>query len=284
MALQITDIDGNSLPSTRVNTPEPPVSPNTTQSLLDTHPDLDAQLLQQIALGLVSTIRNRENQHRAADEDRREEIDMLRDRLNDYSKTYFTAPSGFVANNGRLPQFTVPTDTDIVQVIRWVKRLPDGRIAGHLQDDGPRDDPYITEIYASPAIPDPARPTEALPQWFRRLLTSPDIDYHSLRDAAYQLEDWSIHSEILRFRRLDDAVSILQIQHDALTNELHAARRTRRSSEARLEAARAHANFTHLEVARRGHHDRPRSARRCARRSVAFLGPEESNAMFAQED
>ena len=283
MALQVTNEGSN--PSTRVNTPAPPLSPTLAQNVLDGNPDIELPVLRLIANGLISTIRTREEQHNAVEQDRREEIDMLRTRLDDYSKTYFTPPPGFMANDGRLPQFTVPTDENVVQVVRWIRRLSDGRVAGHLQDDGPRDDPYIAELYAGPVAPDPNRPIEPLPQWFRRLLVSPSTQYHVLRDTAYGLDDWSIHAEILRFRRIDDAVTVLNIQLDQVTNELRAMQRDRRACEMRLEASRAHTHFAHLEVARRFNYDRPRSSRHHTRASVSFVEPaEEHSARLAQED
>jgi hypothetical protein len=260
------DMSVESPASTRVNSPAPPISPTTTGNILAARTDLDTTLLRTIAEGLLATIRTREEVRDSTESQLREEIDALRTRLDDYTATYFRPPQGYLPNNGRLPQFTVPTDQDVVQTVRWIRRMSDGRVAGHLQEDGPTDDPYVTELYAGPAPSDSTNPVRPLPQWFRRILVSPSTQYHDLVAAAYALDDWSIHSEILRYRRLDDNIGILQIEAEAIQGDLTAAHRDRRACEMRLEAARAHNHFAHLELARRFAEDRPRASRRVTRR------------------
>ena len=104
--------------------------------------------------------------------------------------------------------------------------------------------------------------------------------YAHLIAAAFALNDWSIHAEILRYRRLDDDVNMLEVEIENLRTDLSAALKDRRASEIRLEHARAYEHFAHLEVARNFDEGRPRTSRRAIRsRHVAA-----QQEMAAQQD
>jgi hypothetical protein len=173
-----------------------PLSPTSTGNILAAQPDLDATILQGIAEGLVATLRTRQEQYEGAIAQQQEEIELLTDRITANTRQFFTAPEGFIANNGRLPHFTVPTDDHTYQVVRWIQRLPNGRAAGHLADHSPSDDPFVTELYTQPTVRADS-PVQPIPPWFRRLLHTTGHQFDELQEAALQLDDWGVYTDIV---------------------------------------------------------------------------------------
>jgi hypothetical protein len=230
--------------------PEPaPLSPRSALNTLAGHPDLDAPALRRIINGLARTIEAREHGHAIDLADLQEERDLLNDRVNSNTRQYFSAPDGYVANNGRLPQFTVPVDDGIIQAVRWVRILHDGRASGYLAEDNPSSDPYTIELYARPV--DGPEGTEPMPGWFRRLLNGDRRQYNQLREAAHNYDaDWGIHADIIRYRELDDTMDWLRDELDVVSSELRAATEARAACEDRLGAANASAHFAHLNHSR----------------------------------
>ena len=249
--------------------PADPLSPRSTSSILATHPGLSSDQLRDIAEGLVSTIRIREQRYQASLDDIREELELVNDRVTTNTREYHTAPEGFEANNGRLPHFTIPVDEGVTQVAHWIQLLHDGRAAGYLAEDNPSSNPYVTELYARPTHPT-AGMGDAIPVWFRRLLHGSSHQFRQLRDAARQHDaDWGIYADIIRYRELDEQSSWLRDELDVVSSELRAATEARTACEDRLVAAQAADLFAHLPHAR-GLQDNdengPRSGQRRRRR------------------
>jgi hypothetical protein len=94
-----------------------PLSPTSTGNILATQPDLDATILWGIAEGLVATLQTHQTQYEGAIAQQQEEIKLLTNRITANTCQFFTTPEGFIANNGQLPHFTVPTDDHTYQVV-----------------------------------------------------------------------------------------------------------------------------------------------------------------------
>ena len=107
-------------PTLQYPAPAAPLSPHTAHNLLTVHPGLDNEQLREIAEGLVSTIRVREQRYQNELDTIHEELELVNDRVTANTREYHSAPDGYVANNRRLPHFTVPVDEGINQVVHWV--------------------------------------------------------------------------------------------------------------------------------------------------------------------
>src|SRR6266404_732390 len=175
-------------------------------AIVTTH--LDPPMLRAIIDALVETSNSRHQQylrqaqteaaeHKAVIEKLEESLEFAESRLLDYQETFIKAPDGYVAND-RLPTFTIPLGEGSDVPAKWIKQLDNGRITGHSEHDGTGDLPYIKEIYAAPQ--DSALdPVEVLPFWVRETLQGSAIQYQELRRAVWDLDDWGLYAEVLRY-------------------------------------------------------------------------------------
>src|SRR5260370_31900838 len=112
------------------------------------------------------------------------------------------APVGFSLNARQLPDATVPCGQNAGQLAKWVHRLSNGRALLHAEDDGPGDQPYAIELFATLDISDDT-PAQSLPRWLLDALTGPSAAFNTIRAAADATLDWALHAELLRYRDLD---------------------------------------------------------------------------------
>ena len=223
-----------------------PVSPRTVDNILHGPDDIDAATLRGIASGLVSTIKEREIRYQGQHQARRTRIDQLEGRLKHYQEVFDTAPEGYVENDDKVPSFSIPYGDGLFLPAKWVKQLNDGHIAGYMARDGPSDQPFITEPYATPSYnyEEPAMP---LPFWYMHLLNGPSTKFAALRKATAAEDDWGLLGEILRYRELNDHIILRQNQLHILEQEIEALQENHEMSQFRLEGARAHRRVSHLQ-------------------------------------
>src|SRR6267142_3784097 len=160
------------LPIPHPATPKPPaMSPRTTQTVLATNNDINAELLRSIANGLLTTIANRETDAAMQFHHFTERIKGLEDRILEYEETFERAPEGYILNDGRVPHFRIPCGHGLSRPAKWIKLNDDGTVSGFADTDGPKSNPHIAELYAQPddqyTEEGDSRPALPLPPWFR---------------------------------------------------------------------------------------------------------------------
>src|SRR6266446_1036347 len=216
---------------------------------------LDPPMLRAIIDALVETSNSRHQQylhqaqteaeeHKVAIEKLKESLEFTESRLLDYQETFVKAPDGYVAND-RLPTFTIPLGEGSDVPAKWIKQLDDRHVAGHSEHNGTGDLPYVKEIYAAPqdSALDPA---EVLPFWIWETLQGSAIQYQELRRAVWDLDDWGLYAEVLRYRRLDEEILSLKAQLDLNHASLATTQNARLQSITWLEAAQLPKRISHL--------------------------------------
>src|SRR6266478_4303517 len=183
-------------------------------------------------------------EHKAVVNKLEEDLEYAQSCLLDYQETFVKAPDGYVAND-RLPTFTIPLGEGSDVPAKWIKQLDDGCVAGHSEHDGTGDLPYVKEIYAAPqdSALDPA---EVLPFWIWETLQGSAIQYQELRRAVWDLDDWGLYAEVLRYRRLDEDILSLKAQLDLNHASLATTQNARLQSVTRLEAAQLPKQISHM--------------------------------------
>src|SRR6266404_989088 len=237
-----------------LNIPLGQLSPQSVRNAIATT-NLDPPALRAIIDALVETSNSCHQQylhqtqaeaqeHKAVIDKLEESLEFAESRLLDYQETFVKAPDRYVAND-RLPTFTIPLGEGSDVPAKWIKQLDDSRVAGHSEHDRTGDLPYVKEIYAAPQ--DSALdPVEVLPFWIRETLQGSAIQYQELRRAVWDLDDWGLYAEVLRYHQLDEDILSLKAQLDLNHASLATAQNARLQSITRLEAARLPKRILHL--------------------------------------
>ena len=233
------------LPVHLVESPEPPMSPNTIANTLAAHPDLNANILRAITKGLLATIARRNAHENIKIHHLKEQIARLHDRVEHYENIFEHAPDRYIENDGRVPHFFIPLGDGVFKPAKWIKKLEDGRVAGFHKQQGPNESPYIINLYAQADTVGHGEenPIELLPAWFRALLIGPSSDFVHLQRDIGNLDNWGLAREIACFRELDQEAAQVEVLHE----ELDATRDTHTMSEKQLVLARASQKAARLE-------------------------------------
>src|SRR5712691_9339000 len=185
-------------PSPRQGTsylPEPsgePISPESALTILKTYGDkADTTTLRIIALGLVGTLKKREADHEQEKKrliKDREEAEERLDHLHD-------TPDGYIENDGQAPGFVIPTSNGEYEPAYYIKKLPEGRVAGHPKSYTQGDVPFIADSFALLAGTQPSAP---IPNWLLAILTGTASQFETLVQATKQHDDWGLEADIRR--------------------------------------------------------------------------------------
>jgi hypothetical protein len=89
-----------------------------------------------------------------------------------------------------------------------------------------------------------------MPIWFTSALSRHNNMYNTVLQAALNHNDWGICADIIRYRLCEDQVGIWEARVEEGTQRVERAREERMQARYRLEAARAHKHFGHLERTR----------------------------------
>jgi hypothetical protein len=197
-----------------------------------------------IAKGLATTIRKREQQNTLATLAFDNKISDLKRRLDNYRNTVplptSDHPEGYVVNNeSRAPNFVIPTGDGEHQQAYWVKQLAEGQVAGLPQEYIPGQTPFVIEVYASPAAgqEDAMGPVHAMPRWLWLLLTRPAAHYGMLLKHVEVTNDWGTVGEVLRFQQLEHHLSDLCLRIAHHEAEFRGVSQAQATSKGQLELA-----------------------------------------------
>ena len=216
-----------------LESPEPPMSPNTIATTLAAHLDLNTDILQAITKGLLATIARRDAHENIKIRRLKEQIARLHDQVKHYENIFERAPDGYIDNEGQVPHFFIPLGDGVFKPAKWIKKLEDGRVAGFHADQGPNESPYIIDLYAQADTVGHGEenPIEPLPAWFCALLIGPSSDFIHLQCDIGDLDDWGLAREIARFHELDQEAAELAARVKVLHEELDATCDARTMSE-----------------------------------------------------
>src|SRR6266852_6042726 len=191
-------------PSPRQGTsylPEPsgePILPESALTVLETYGDkADTTTLRIIALGLVGTLKKRELEYQ------QEKARLIKDcqEAEEHMDHVQYAPYSYIENDGQASGFVIPTGNGEYEPAYYIKRLPEGRVAGHPESYTKGDVPFIADSFALPAGSQPSAP---LPNWLLAIITGTAAQFETLVHATRQHDDWGLEADIRRARAADD--------------------------------------------------------------------------------
>jgi hypothetical protein len=127
------------------------LSPTSALNSLAAVPDVNAIILHNICLALVTSIKEREqiNQERITTYNR--QLDGLAAKVLEYETSYKWAPEGYTENVHYL-DLKIPAGEGFYRPVKWVKQSNDGFMLCYSQMDGEHDLPYLIPIHAFPVI------------------------------------------------------------------------------------------------------------------------------------
>jgi hypothetical protein len=209
------------------------MSPGTIATTLAAHPNLNANILQAIAKGLLTTIARCDTQEASEIRCLKEQIHGLYDRVEHYENIFEWAPDGYIENDGWVPHFYIPLRDGVFKLAKWIKKLEDGRVARFHEQQGPNESPHIIDLYAQADTVGHGEenPIELLPTWFCALLIGPSSDFVHLQRDISDLDDWGLAREITCFHKLDQEAAELATWVKVLHEELDATHNAQTVSE-----------------------------------------------------
>jgi hypothetical protein len=142
-----------------------PISLGSAENALTAYTNINNATLCGICQGLIVMIWSREATHLQEQQQLKDQVLQLDNKVCYYVTLDNVIPEGYKLNNGQLPNFQIPIDNRYYILAKWVKLLPDGKAQGLAQSRS--DLPYTINLYA---LPDPTstgdEPLQPLPSWF----------------------------------------------------------------------------------------------------------------------
>jgi hypothetical protein len=189
------------LPPCHCDSPAPiALSPHTVQTTLQAQTNINATLLWSITNGLLQTIANREATTAVTTKRYEDRVHHLKQHVLHYEDTFnqpptgYTLnqpPTGYTLNNGKIANFHILVGDGLYQEVKWIRLNDNGTILGYHTVQGPSEQPHIINLYTSPNL-SVNSPLEALPNWFRYILTGPRGDFQILQQAMADTDDWGL--------------------------------------------------------------------------------------------
>jgi len=232
------------LPIPRLATPAPPAMlPRTTQNTLAANPDIDNDLLQTIANGLLTTIANQETDTAIQYQRFNDQIRGLQERILQYEETFEHPPEGYVANDNQVPHFRIPCSHGLSRPAKWIKLNNDGTISGYTDTNSPSSSPHIIDLYAQPDDQydeeGNPKPAATIPLWFHFLMVGPTINFTLLHSALLTHGDWGLTREVHQYCKLDTEYADVCMELEQLQVWLDAIQQACSSCKSRLQLVRA---------------------------------------------
>jgi len=208
-------------PGSHPNSPPSCYSPCGVENIFASNANIDPVTLQEIATGLVQTVKNREEVHRFAVLAFKDKIKRLESTIKGYAETYEQAPDRYV-HNTMYPDLKIPLGEGAYAEAYWVTPAHNRYVQAYRQEQGPLDTPYSLPIYARAVYS--SEPIDPLPAWFHQLLVGTPAIHANFAKAAHRLDDWGIAADIARYCKLDDNLSCINAEIERLEAEAGAVR------------------------------------------------------------
>lgn len=213
-----------------------------------------------IAQSLLSTLVKKADEQRITShilEERTGELLALRQHV-DGSKPIKTAPPGFELNGiHKALYLLVPNGggKGFEEQAHWVKRLPGGQVAALPEEYTPNQKPYVTELYADPAISDEEDPVQPMPIWLHDALVGSAAAFAPIIQYAGTHLSWGVHAELCRYRQAQIDLASAECQLDSVKAQIRYCKEVQAGARGRMEMANvetALSNFRTIGHAYRG--------------------------------
>jgi hypothetical protein len=189
-------------------------------------------------------------------------MEFLESRFLDYKALLpkNECPEGYERNvNGKAMGLCVPDAGGYYQPAEWVKRLPDGKVAGLPRENGPGTTPYVAELFAQPdGDDDDDDPILDTPPWLLELFRGTTAGFATLMDEAKAHCDWGMQAELERLRSLKHAITDLELRVGHLLAKKKGAMQAHDQAMGRLERAKLDRKVSSLRTIAHGARTQPR--------------------------
>jgi hypothetical protein len=163
-----------------LSSPTPiPLLPRTVQTTLQAQQNINNELLQGIANGLLQTIADQETSTSVSTKQYEDRIHHLEQRILHYKSNFNEPPTGYELNNGKVSNFHIPISDGLYQEAKWIHLNNNRTVSGYHSTQGPNEQPYVIDLYAAPDY-SVESPLEPLPAWFRHMLMGPNGNFQIL--------------------------------------------------------------------------------------------------------
>jgi hypothetical protein len=202
-------------------------------------------LLVNIIRSLTTTIKSREETHKAAIDFFDNTIACLDEKVKNYEDTFFIPPKGYVENNGHYPSLQVCISKGLYRPAKWVKQLDNYRVTALCDTDLGSSSPSISDVYAS--LAHTSSPVKPLPGWLLDLLTRNPTTYSLVQNAAGELYNWGIATDLDCFQVAHNRMVNTYKQADSYTTQAESHFQVKASIQSHLELAKIPEDFNHLK-------------------------------------
>jgi hypothetical protein len=159
----------------------------------------------------LQTITDREASTSLSNKQYKDQLCSLEQRILHFEDTFNKPLTSYTLNNSKISNFHIPVGNGLYQEAKWIRLNGNGTVLGCHSVQGPNEQPHIIDLYAAPDYSMDS-PLEALPAWFRHMLTGPDGDFQILQQAMADTDNWGLACKIARYRELDDDVMAVAIK------------------------------------------------------------------------
>src|SRR3984893_8694879 len=155
-------------------------------------------------------------------------------------------PQGFEENTRQARGFYIPDDDGVKIEPKYIRFIqgPNPHAEGTQGSGFPV---YLYQLTSVADYDDTHLPHTPMPIWSTPALPRHNNMYNTVLRAALEHNDWGVCADIIRHRLCEDQINIWEARAEEAVQRVERAREERSQTRYRLEAARAHRHFAHLE-------------------------------------
>ncbi len=152
-------------------------------------------------------------------------------------------PPNYERNRGRV-DIQVSSHGGENIIARWIRLMSNGKVITRARESA-HEPEYVVSLYLPSDYSQ--RPTASLPHWFLELLQARGGAYHTLAEAARELEHPTAFTEVERYSCHHMCHAKLKVARRAITADIDKEDDTLQGIEHRMEAYGLHERLTTLE-------------------------------------
>jgi hypothetical protein len=219
-----------------------------------------------IVTGIVNAANRQAEETATKIKELQDNINNLWATVANYEEVYDMAPNGYELATDQIVQVQIPVSSGFYKTAKWVKHLNNGRIVVFHDDQGPKDTPYVANLF-TPTSYSEEHPLKPMEPWLRRILAGTPTNYSILLEEVDKLWKWGYRAEVERYWKLDGECRATTNRLELLCSNFDGLQERHHQCEGCLVASRLQDKVTH--IANRfspylGHHRmEPKGAWRC---------------------
>jgi hypothetical protein len=196
-----------------------PLSPRSTAAILAAKHHIPKETMQEIAAGLLRTIKECESTHNRELHKLHERVKSLEELLGDEQDD--EPPEGFIRNNGKIRNFDIPMGDGLHLPAKFICQHPGDytKAEGLTGKEFSSESPYSIKVYAAPDLQVDEVP-ELLLLWVQTIIEGRTATFESLCQAVIELADFGIVTDLTRARDTYLKAQEMELQWDQIEADL----------------------------------------------------------------